>query len=228
MLALTGLLFYNPIMATQTEICNLALAKLGSFTISSINESSPEARQCLRAWDNTRRMVLRDYDWNFATVEATLSQLSGQEAFGYDYAYQLPSDYLRAIKFDDTYASPGQTRWKIAAGKLYSDLSDSSEAKLEYIADITDPTEWDDIFVNAFSYYLAGNIAPSITGNPELGIQMTRAGEAFLKEAKGNDTNESGLKILRGLENSKYMAAREGRLPSSLGNFMVWDFGPPN
>lgn len=213
---------------TQTEICNLALAKIGSYNVSSIDEASNEARQCKRAWDNTRRMLLRDYDWNFATAEATLTQLDGQEAFDFDYAYALPSDYLRAIKFDDTFAAPGQSAWKIASEKLYSDLSDADEAQLEYIRDVTDATKWDDVFVNAFAYYLAGNIAPSIQGSPELGIQLMQAGEAFLKEAKGNDTQESGLKVLRGTERSKYMAAREGRLPSSLGNFMVWDAGPPN
>lgn len=213
---------------TQTEICNLALAKIGSYTVSSIDEASNEARQLKRVWDNTRRMLLRDYDWNFATFEATLSQLDGQEAFNYDYAYALPSDYLRAIKFDRTFSSPSQTAWKIAGGKLYSDLSDATEAKLEYTADVTDTTLWDDVFANAFAYYIAGNAAPSINGNVEIGVQLTRAGEAFLKEAKGNDTQESGVKVLRGTERSKYMAAREGRLPSSLGNFMVWDFGPPN
>lgn len=54
-------------MADITSICNQALAAIGTrTTISSINEASNEARQCLLQYEPTRRHLLRAAHWGFA------------------------------------------------------------------------------------------------------------------------------------------------------------------
>lgn len=209
----------------KTEICNLALGRIGNFRITSIDETgSAEAEHCRRFFEITRQSLLRDFDWNFATEETELSAIADGEAFDYDYAYALPADYLQAINFNGTSAGTKQSLWRIAKGILYSD---ETESTLEYIRDVEDCTEWDSVFVQAFAWYLAAAIAPSITSSPASAADFLRAGKLFLSEAKGIDTQETALKIIRGVEHSAYQAAREGRgaIPR---NWMLQDWGPPN
>lgn len=216
----------------QTELCNLALAKLGSFTISSIDENSAEARHCKINFELCRQSLLRDFDWNFATHQVELAEIADAASFGFNHAYALPSDYLRALSFDGIHSGTKQKYWKIASGRLYTDQGTASNAKLIYVRDVEDCTEWDSVFCSAFVWYLAAAICPSIKQDPQLAISLLQAGQAFLSDAKGTDTQEDGLKIIRGLEYSQYQRAREGWYGGSAGGYwgapwMFQDFGPP-
>jgi len=103
-------------MPTQIEICNQALAMVGTrSTIASLTENSNEARACAQQFDSTRDRLLRAAPWNFATKWATLAVLKALPGlpestvtassqtwqtdyppppWGYSYAY--PSDCLMA------------------------------------------------------------------------------------------------------------------------------------
>lgn len=67
-------------MATQVDICNLALRRLGAKEIVTISEGSKNADHCAAFWDYILDEVLEDYSWNFAKKIATLNFTSG---FGY-------------------------------------------------------------------------------------------------------------------------------------------------
>jgi len=67
-------------MATQVNICNLALKRLGAKEITAINDGSKNADHCSAFWDYILDEVLEDYSWNFAKKTATLNYTSG---FGY-------------------------------------------------------------------------------------------------------------------------------------------------
>ena len=67
-------------MASQVDICNLALKRIGATEISSISESEKNAEHCTVFWDYILDEVLEDYSWNFAKKTATLNFTSG---FGY-------------------------------------------------------------------------------------------------------------------------------------------------
>lgn len=210
---------------TKLQIFNVALGHIGSHRVSSVDEASNEAEHCRTAFDKTRRSLLRAHDWNFATTEVTLSAVADAEMFDFDNAYQLPSDYIKAVKFGGYEAGTKHNMWKIAGDKVHSNIS-AENAELEYIYDETDCTKWDDLFVDAFSYYLAAAIVPALSSSPALAGNFLSAGQAFLNSAKGTDLQESRLEIIRGSEHSAYQRAREGRYPS--GNWMLLDAGPPN
>lgn len=101
-------------MTVDTDICNRALAAIGSrSTIASLNENSAEARVCRQFYTSTRDAVLRSAHWNCARKVAYLSLVkslpgtpentsSGAPAWNpawppppwlYEYAY--PSDCLQ-------------------------------------------------------------------------------------------------------------------------------------
>ena len=86
-------------MASEVQICNLALAHLGdSATIASINppEGSAQAEHCARFYPIARDTLLELHNWSFATkrvtpplLEATMDQ--------WLYVYQMPSDAINVI-----------------------------------------------------------------------------------------------------------------------------------
>lgn len=62
--------------ATPTDICNQALGALGTRSqITSMNESSEEARYCRLYYESTRSGLLRGAHWNFARKTAYLTLL---------------------------------------------------------------------------------------------------------------------------------------------------------
>ena len=63
-------------MASEVEICNLALAHLGDeATVASIDppEGSAQAEHCQRFYPVSRNSLLEMHDWAFATKRATLA-----------------------------------------------------------------------------------------------------------------------------------------------------------
>jgi hypothetical protein len=214
---------------TKLQIFNLALGRIGSFTVASVDEDSNEAQHCRTHWDNDRRSLLKDFPWNFATTEEDLSEVDSASLFDYDHAYQLPSDYLKAIRFNGIEAGTKHDYFKIAEGNLLHTDVESESATLEYIRDVIDCTKWDDVFVKAFSYYLAASVAPMLSKDPNLAIKLLQVGQSFLSDSKGSDLQESKLEIIRGPGRSHYQAARRGN--GSHGapwNWMLYPAGPPN
>ena len=66
-------------MASEVDICNLALAHLGdSATVASINppEGSAQAEMCQRFYPIARDSLLEMHNWGFATRRKALAQLN--------------------------------------------------------------------------------------------------------------------------------------------------------
>ena len=66
---------------SQISIWNRALGFLGTRTVASERENTPEALQCRLYWDSARRQTLRDFPWNFAQRRSWLARLPLPEGF---------------------------------------------------------------------------------------------------------------------------------------------------
>jgi len=173
-----------------TEIANLALAEIGDlFNISSIDEQTPQAAICKRFYDSTRDAMLRAHPWGFSRHPATLSRLSDAPLFGWDYAYQLPSDYLRLIRFNDLEVQYAEDDYEIVSGKIL--WTDAGTAQIIYSRKIIDPNLFDALFVEAFALKLAVRISTKLTKDQGLQESLMQRYRAALGEAKRVDANES-------------------------------------
>ena len=86
-------------MATEVDICNLALAHLGDdATIASIKppEGSAQAEKAARFYPIARDTLLDSHTWNFAMKRATIP-LTTNTLEQWDYAYTAPIDMLSPI-----------------------------------------------------------------------------------------------------------------------------------
>lgn len=80
-------------MASEVEICNLALSNIRAAGINSLNEASLQAQQCKLKYPIVRDMVLSQANWGFSRKLAPLALLT-DTVFNWKYAYQYPSDCL--------------------------------------------------------------------------------------------------------------------------------------
>jgi len=84
--------------AIVTAMVNVALTRIGANNISSITDGSPSAIKANIVWETVRDEVLQARDWRFAKLRASLTQNEIAPLHSYDYAYPLPSDFLRLVK----------------------------------------------------------------------------------------------------------------------------------
>ena len=179
---------------TDSQICNLALSRIGEKPIMSMDDNSAPARACLLWYEATRDEVLRAHRWNFAKKSATLSALSDPPAFGWTIQYQLPVDCLRVWQLNGYEDWEEPRPWEIE-GRLL--MTNEEVAEIKYVYRNVSEQEYDALFVMAFSAKLAANIAPSICG------PVTSIGGAQLQQymgilaplARKADANESRRKI---------------------------------
>ncbi|HNQ91701.1 MAG TPA: hypothetical protein PKI93_02095 [Alphaproteobacteria bacterium] len=78
-------------------LCSRALVKIGAHPIASFSDGTASSEIAGLLYDSVRDAVLSSYGWSFATGQVTLTRLTTAPAADYQYAYQLPNDFLRAI-----------------------------------------------------------------------------------------------------------------------------------
>jgi len=103
--------------------------------------------------------------------------------YDYQYAYQIPADNLRIL------SNSTDEENKIEGGVLYTD---ATSIKIKYIAEITDPDEFDPAFVTALVTALAGALALAITNNRNIASDMKAEAKVSKLEALGVDAQGGG------------------------------------
>jgi len=164
-------------MASDVDICNRALQKLGAKRIAALAEASVSARAVNLAYPIIRKSELRKYDWNFAITRVQLAADTPAPTWGRSNSYTLPADFLKltnsypetfysadnnTLSFGSSTSATGQSDWVIEAGNKIV-TNQTAPLNVRYIADITDTTTWDSIFCEVVSTALAIEVCEEIT-----------------------------------------------------------------
>ena len=200
-------------MTSQVDIANYALNTLGATNIVSLDENSKPARLINQRYIAVRDYVFRSHPWNCLLRRAELAQETETPEFGYTYQYALPTNpyCLRVLEFsngsmsypqDNMFSNTGGPVFVIEGRKL---LTDEGTAKIKYVAQITDPQEYDVGLIEALSARLAMEICYAITGSTSM-VQITAAMyDDKIKEARFTDGTEGAPQKL---EASDFIEAR--------------------
>jgi len=186
-------------MTTKTQIVNLALHRLGTERINSLADNNKRAKIMNDLYDTTRRKLLRNHSWNFALKRAQLNKLVNKPAFGFEYEYSLPADYIKIWNIADasgviSNAHPGnlgfipdKQQFVIEDGKLLTNLE---QAYVLYGYDNTDTSQYTDTFIEAFALTLAAKACYSITQNNETTQLILGEVEKYLGESRSDSAQE--------------------------------------
>lgn len=166
-------------MPSETDIVNLALIKLGDEPIAALTDDLPRAKIMNSLYALVRDALLQAHTWNFAKERVALGRMATVPAWGYAYQYQLPTDCVQVLNLDDETAE-----FKVEGQKL---LTDNSTAKILYIKQITDTTEFSAMFIDTFSSRLAAEASQVLPGKSVLVQQLWTLYDRKLHEAKMYD-----------------------------------------
>lgn len=155
-------------MASQVEIVNRALIKIGGNTISSMSDSTKSAQVMSGLWETVRKSELSKRYWNFSIARVQLAKLATAPSWGFANSYQLPVDFLKIMQVSDIYIAPSQSDYTagddspyaIESGTISTDFGDP--LKIRYIKDVTDTGLFDTLFNEVLASKLAYEACYSI------------------------------------------------------------------
>lgn len=156
-------------MASDTQICNLAMLRLGAPPIISMDDDSKRALTLKANYELIRDIVLREHPWNFACGRAIPDQLTDVPLFGWSFAYQLPADNLRVLGLvrlqypnQDIPMIDPTLAYEIEGSQL---LTNESTCNLRYIRQVVEAGKFDPSFCSAFASRLAAEVCYDLTSN---------------------------------------------------------------
>lgn len=178
-------------MASEVDICNRALIKLGAATIISLTDDDPKATALNLSYPIVRDAELRRRRWKFALRRASLPALSAAPVFGFERQFQLPADplCLRVIQVAEFHVGLDQSDYRGAPTEMFSiegtQLLTNFAAPLpiRYIAQITDTATYDAAFVEALASRLAYENCERITQSESKKEGAMRDYRMSIKEA---------------------------------------------
>jgi len=191
---------------TETKICSKALGRIGALRIDNVeSDTSLQAIQCRLHYETTRDALLRSYWWRFASARAELETTDTPD-FEWDYAFDLPDDFLAMKSIYEGRFSDESLRSYALEGKLL--LTNESTMEIRYIKKVTDPTEFDSLFVELFVLQLALKlVGPLAGGAPKLQetLQKELASLIYTVKARdGQETNTAGQYELETWNDARY------------------------
>lgn len=198
-------------MASEIDICNLALSNIRGGEINSLSESSVQARQCALRYPMLRDMMLKDSPWNFAHGIKALALLTSVPLQGWKFTYTYPADCEEINRimmpedgvpdsrfvpsdFNGVVIPIQQIPYKVYNVNGVRVIGCNQEkVHIDYRMKITNTSLFSSTFVLALSQLLAAEIAVAIVG-AEQGLRLRDAAYTayleYLSAAVSSDMNE--------------------------------------
>ena len=186
-------------IASEVDICNLALARLGdNATVASIDppEGSAQAEHCARFYAAARDSLLEMHAWKFATRRVQLAKLT-VPSWDWSFAYAEPTGALNllgvlsATASNDDETQPYEAESDATGAAII--LTNQESASLRFVARVTDTTKFSPLFVDALAWLLASYLAgPVLKGDAGAAMAKTCLQSFMLafSNAKVSDANQ--------------------------------------
>jgi len=175
-------------MASVTDVVNVALRLIGQTPISSLTDGSSTANVMDDLYTEARDQLLRIHPWNFATKRVKLAQSSNTPVFEFDYAYPLPSDWIRTISVHDNDAGYGglyyRTEFLVNQNVI---VCNSDQVYLRYVYQVSDPNYMTPDFRECLELLLARNAAIPISSSNVMFEALDKKFTKVLGRARSSD-----------------------------------------
>lgn len=175
---------------TSIALCSRALLKTGCRSITAFDEGSAEAEVSGNLYPSVRDALLSSYPWSFATAQATLPRLAASPVADYEFAYQLPADFLRALS-----AGAGRGRgldYRIHEDRLHTN---ATAVVLTYIFR-PDEREFPPFFDQALIARLAAEFCVPLTDSTSRSEALLKVAENEFKHARTVDAQQATVQVI--------------------------------
>jgi hypothetical protein len=191
-------------MATQLSVANGALRLLGVQRIDSLSDTTKKAARVLNdAWSDAVRVCFESYNWNFASERASLSRSEDTPAYGWDYYYVKPSDWMRTINITKSDDEEDKLRDFVDEGGGTTATkgliaTNAAAVYLRYVSSnyMTRYGNWPQNFADYVSAKLAEMTCQELTGNDSKMQRINLALRISKHDAINIDTTNQATKRL--------------------------------
>jgi len=170
---------------SNVELSSAALVKLGAASISSFNDGTAEADVAGTLYDIVRDGLLGVHPWSFATAHAELVQLPSSPLTDFEYAFELPADFIKALSAGDDCRGRGAV-YQIIGQEVHTNYE---ELTLTYIKQ-ADEAGFPSYFVSALVNRLAAEFCLPLTENASRSELLLKLADTELKLAKLIDSQQ--------------------------------------
>lgn len=186
-------------MASQLSLYNGALRRCGERKLATLTDNVPARYHLDAIWDEDPiQLMLEKYVWKFArrTMEWNYNP-AYDPAFGFQYAFDKPSDYVRlvAISADENFSEPLR-QYDPENGYWYADyetiyiryVSNDSEYGKDY-------SKWSKLFESMTACHMAYQLAIALNKSGSDLDRLDREMRRYQIEAKNIDAMEDPTKF---------------------------------
>lgn len=193
---------------SKAQIYNITLNILGVSTpLENANNNDNRTILLNNYYELARDYVLKDFDWNFASVFKKLSLCHKKiEESKYTYCYDYPNDCIcaREIFNKNDYTIKEYSINALSDGSKVI-LTDTEEAILRYTKRIDKEVYYTSEFSMALSYYLASLTANVIVGSLQKGELAYEKYKQIIKHARLINASEGAEALY---DNATYIDTR--------------------
>lgn len=169
----------------DVALCSRALIRIGAAPITSFDDGTAESEIAGALFGPVRDALLSAYAWGFATGQVALSQLGTDPVADYDFAFGLPTDFLRALSAGSGTRGRG-LNYRIAQGALHTN---ASAVVLTYVFR-PDEEEFPPYFDQALIARLSAEFTIPITENTSRAEAHFRLAEQEYQRARQIDAQQ--------------------------------------
>lgn len=169
----------------DVALTSRALIRIGAAPITSFDDGTAQSEIAGALYAPVRDALLSAYAWSFATGQIALSQLETDPLADYNYAFQLPTDFLRAFLAGTGGRGRG-LNYRIFRGALYTNVE---QVVLTYIFR-PEEEEFPPYFDQALIARLAAEFTIPITESTSRAEAMFRLAENEYERARQIDAQQ--------------------------------------
>lgn len=167
------------------QLCSRALVALAARPISGFDDGSLEAEVARHVYPQVRDALLSAHPWRFATRQQDLPRLASAPRADYANAFQLPSDFLRALSAGANERGRGLS-YRIIAGTLQAN---TDALTLTYVAR-PDEAAFPPFFDQCLSLRLAAEFCLPLTESTSRADLLFKLAEEEFRRAKAIDSQQ--------------------------------------
>ncbi|MCB1537976.1 MAG: hypothetical protein H6865_05315 [Rhodospirillales bacterium] len=169
----------------DVALCSRALMRIGCAPIASFDDGTAESEIAGALYAPARDALLSAYGWSFATGQQALTRLTAAPEADYQYAYALPSDFLRALSAG-TGARGRGLDYRVIRNVLHTD---AESVLLTYIF-LPDESEFPPFFDAALIVRLAAEFCIPLTESTSRAEALYSMAESEFRKAKQIDAQQ--------------------------------------
>ena len=170
---------------SNVELCSVALVKLGAKAISSFTDGTAEADVAGTLYDVVRDGLLGVHPWSFATAHAELVQLPSTPLTDFQYAFELPTDFIKALSAGDECRGRGAV-YQVVGREVHTNYEELTFAYIKR----ADEADFPSYFVSALVNRLAAEFCLPLTENASRSELLFKVADTELKLARLIDSQQ--------------------------------------